>query len=123
MIKGTGIDIVETVRFSQVLQRRGERFLNRIFSSGERAACGNSVHRLAARFAAKEALFKALGTGLRSFRWREVQVANDRLGAPYFRFSPRLAAYLKEKGITRAHLSISHSRNCAVVQVILEGDE
>lgn len=123
MIKGTGIDIVETARFSQVLQRRGERFLNRIFSSGERAACGNSVHRLAARFAAKEALFKALGTGLRSFRWREVQVANDRLGAPYFRFSPRLAAYLKEKGITRAHLSISHSRNCAVVQVILEGDE
>lgn len=123
MIKGMGIDIVETARISRVLARRRERFLNRVFSSGEQASCGRSVHRLAARFAAKEALFKALGTGLRYFRWQEVQVDNDRLGAPYFCFSPRLSAYLKEKGITRTHLSISHSRNYAVVQVILEGDK
>ena len=104
-----GIDIVEVSRFSLALARRGERLIKRVFSPEERATCGASPHRLAARFAAKEAFYKALGTGMRSFRWREVEVKNDRLGAPYLCFSNRLAAHLAATGIKTAHLSLSHS--------------
>ena len=122
IIKGMGIDIVEVSRFSQALTRRGERLIKRIFSPDERATCGASPHRLAARFAAKEAFYKALGTGMRSFRWREVEVKNNRLGAPYLSFSSRLAAHLAAEGVKATHLSLSHSGNYAVAQVILEGE-
>lgn len=122
IIKGLGIDIIEVSRFSLALARRGERLLNRVFSPEERAACGVSPHRLAARFAAKEAFYKALGTGMRHYCWQEVEVKNDRLGAPYLCFSDRLSAHLGGKGVKKTHLSISHSRNYAVVQVILEGE-
>ena len=121
-IRGVGIDIVEVSRFSLALARRGERFVKRVFSPEERATCGASPHRLAARFAAKEAFYKALGTGMRHFRWREVEVKNDRLGAPYLSFSSRLSAHLATEGIRTAHLSPSPSGSYAVAQVILEGD-
>jgi holo-[acyl-carrier protein] synthase len=121
MIKGTGIDLVSIPRFTEVLNRRGRRLLEKVFSPLEREACHLRGHRLAGRFAAKEAFFKALGTGFRGFAWQDLEVRNDELGAPYLCFSERLAKRLKEQGITSAHLSISHDQEYAIAQIILEG--
>ncbi|NLW56936.1 MAG: holo-ACP synthase [Firmicutes bacterium] len=121
MIKGVGIDLIEVERVANVLERRRRRFLKRVFTPREIEECGQAVHRLAGRFAAKEALLKALGTGLRGLKWRDIEVNNNELGAPYFHFSEQLALYLQEAGVKRTHLTISHSKNYAVAQVILEG--
>ncbi len=121
MIKGIGIDLIEVERIARALERRRRRFLERVFTPGEVAECGRAVHRLAARFAAKEAFLKALGTGLRGLKWCDIEVKNNELGAPYFHFSPALAAYLREAGVKSAHLTIAHSKNYAVAQVVLEG--
>ncbi|MBA2133067.1 holo-ACP synthase [Capillibacterium thermochitinicola] len=120
MIKGIGTDIVEISRIANLMARRGETFLRRVFTPEELANCGRAAHRLAGRFAAKEAFFKALGTGFRGFKWHEVEVHNDELGAPYFSFSPRLRDYLLAQGVGKTHLSIAHSREYAVAQVIME---
>lgn len=120
MIKGLGIDIVETARLSEILRRRGRRFVQRVFTPEEEKVCGSSVQRLAGRFAAKEAFFKALGTGFRGFKWQDVEVSNNELGAPALRFCGRVSAHLREIGVVRVHVSISHDREYAVAQVILE---
>ena len=120
MIKGLGVDIIGVERFSQALARRRGRLVRRLFTPSEAASCGGSAERLAGRFAAKEAFYKALGTGLREFTWQDVEVKNNELGAPRLLFSPRLAAYLQEKGVCRSHISISHDREFALAQVILE---
>ena len=86
MIKGIGTDIVEISRIAALIAKRGETFLQRVFTPEELVHCGRAAHRLAGRFAAKEAFFKALGTGFRGFKWHEVQVCNGDLGAPYFSF-------------------------------------
>lgn len=121
MIKGVGIDLIEVDRVASVLARRRQRFLKRVFTPGEIEECGWKAHRLAGRFAAKEAFFKALGTGLRGFKWQEVEVKNNTLGAPYFHFSEQLLVYLQELEVANTHLTISHSKEYAVAQVILEG--
>ena len=102
MIKGLGIDIIEIGRIESLLKTRGEAARKRLFTPHELACCGRAVHRLAGRFAAKEAFFKALGTGLRRYNWQEIEVHNDPLGAPIFN-SPRVQAYLAEKGVTKTH--------------------
>ncbi|HEY8344440.1 MAG TPA: holo-ACP synthase [Bacillota bacterium] len=121
MIKGTGIDLVSIPRFNEALNRRGRRLLEKVFTPAEREACCWRAYKLAGRFAAKEAFFKALGSGFRGFKWHDLEVRNDELGAPYLHFSPRLAGHLEAQGITCAHLSISHDQEYAIAQVILEG--
>ncbi|NLY90723.1 MAG: holo-ACP synthase [Firmicutes bacterium] len=123
MIKGVGIDLVEIARIDTLMQKKREAAEKRLFTPHELACCGRAAHRLAGRFAAKEAFFKALGTGLRRYKWLEVEVHNDPLGAPHFQFSPRLQSYLRENGVTKTHLTIAHSKEYAIAQVILEGDE
>ncbi|HEY8391521.1 MAG TPA: holo-ACP synthase [Capillibacterium sp.] len=123
MIKGVGIDLVEIARIDRLMQKRKAAVEKRLFTPDELASCSRAVHRLAGRFAAKEAFFKALGTGVRRYKWLEVEVRNDSLGAPHFRFSPRLQSYLAENGVTRTHLTITHGKEYAVAQVILEGDD
>lgn len=121
MILGLGTDIVEVQRFHQVLTRHGERILDKLFTPEERQSCLDAPHRLAARFAAKEAFLKALGTGLRGMAWREISVVNDELGAPVLRCTGRAQSALQSLGAARVHVSLSHSRYYAVAQVILEG--
>ena len=121
MILGLGTDIVEVYRFQEALKRRGDKILTRLFTDDERRACLEAPRRLAARFAAKEAFVKALGSGLRGMTWREVWVQNDALGAPRLCCSGRVKAVLQSKGVERIHVSLSHSRHYAVAQVILEG--
>ena len=123
MIFGIGTDIVAVARMSELYARHGERSLDKLLSSDEIPLClGSSepARYLAKRFAAKEALGKALGTGIRApVLLTAITVLNDELGKPYFRFGGELAAYIAERGLT-AHLSISDERDSAVAFVVLE---
>lgn len=124
MILGTGIDIVEVERINLAVSRHGERFLRRVFTAGEIAYCESSdshrSQRLAARFAAKEATLKAFGLGLRDVKWTDIEVTRDPLGKPAIRLDGRLAEIARAQGVSRLHLSLSHSKDYAIAQVVAE---
>ncbi|BDG62401.1 holo-ACP synthase [Caldinitratiruptor microaerophilus] len=122
---GAGIDIIEVDRVRRAAERT-PRFLTRVFTPAELAYAGAAPahrwRRLAARFAAKEAALKALGTGLRRARWQEVEVVPGPLGRPGLRLTGSLAERAARLGVTALHLSISHSRHYAVAQVLALGE-
>ncbi len=126
MIVGTGVDLAETSRIEQALERHGERFSKRIYTPAEIAYCEkfkNKAERYAARFAAKEAAFKALGTGWRNgVRWLDVEVTHQPSGKPELSLAGRALEVARQLGVARASLSISHSDRYVVAQVILESD-
>jgi len=115
-----GVDIIEIPRIRQALDRWGERFLRRIYTPGETAYCRNRPPQLAARFAAKEAVMKALGTGIRGVGWREIEVVRERGRAPTIRLHGRAQKRAADMKIAELALSISHSRDYAVVMVVGE---
>ncbi|MGA3167413.1 MAG: holo-ACP synthase [Terriglobia bacterium] len=120
MIVGTGVDIAETSRLEEGLERHGERFTKRLFTPAEVAYCErfkNRGERYAARFAAKEAAFKALGTGL------DVEITHQPSGKPELVLTGRAQEVARGLGITRMAVSISHSDRYVVAQVIFEGDD
>lgn len=123
MIHGIGTDIVAVARMADYWQRHGERGLEKMLAPSEREACRQSpdpARFLAKRFAAKEALGKALGTGVRApMLLPDIGVDHDELGRPFFVFSPKLESHLAKRGLT-AHLSISDEQDYAVAFVILE---
>lgn len=123
MIFGIGTDIVAVARMAQYWQRHGERGLEKMLAPDEREACRKSPDQarfLAKRFAAKEALGKAFGTGIRApVLLPEITIGHDELGKPVFVFSPAIAAQFAERGLI-AHLSISDEQDYAVAFVILE---
>jgi holo-[acyl-carrier protein] synthase len=125
MIFGIGTDIAALARIESLHQRYGERFARRILSETEMAEFFKHAHParlLMKRFVAKEALAKALGTGLRHpVSMTQMTVTHDELGKPGFVFSLQLLDYIKQFGIERHHLSISDERDMAVAFVILEG--
>jgi holo-[acyl-carrier protein] synthase len=118
-----GIDIVELKRFAQVVERWGARFLQRIYTANELAYCKRRIPQLAARFAAKEAVMKALGTGIRGVGWKEIEIQRQRGKGPTITLHGR--AKLKAESIMMEELaiSISHSRDSAVVSVVGRRDE
>lgn len=124
MIIGTGIDIAEVPRIAQAIERFGERFLNRIFTDGERRYCdskANRVERYAGRFAAKEAAMKALGTGWsHGVRWRDCEVARKPGGRPTMLFHGKAREFASQLGVNNIALSITHTEEQAIAQVILE---
>jgi holo-[acyl-carrier protein] synthase len=124
MIVGTGIDIAEVPRIRQTIARFGDRFLQRIYTAGEIRYCdakANRVERYAARFAAKEAAMKALGTGWsRGVRWRDCEVARQPGSRPTIIFHGRAGDVAARLGVKNASLSISHTAEQAIAQVILE---
>ncbi len=126
MIVGTGVDIAETSRIEQSLAKHGERFAKRVFTPGEIAYCDrykNRAERYAARFAAKEAAFKALGTGWRDgVRWLDVEVTHQPSGKPELVLTRRAKELAQELGVSRMAVSISHSDRYVVAQVIFEAD-
>lgn len=126
MIVGTGVDITETARIEQALQRHGERFSKRLYTPQEIAYCEqfkNRAERFAARFAAKEAAFKALGTGWREgVRWLDVEVTHQPSGKPELVLTGRAAEIARALGVTRTAVSLSHSNHYAIAQVIFESD-
>lgn len=121
MISGIGIDLIEIARVESMLARWPERFVGRVFTPEEIAICESRTNRAsayAARFAAKEAFSKALGTGVdKDFSWKDFAVGRQNNGSPLPLLSPRLAARLKN---TKIHLSLSHSEHYATAVVILE---
>jgi holo-[acyl-carrier protein] synthase len=124
MIVGTGIDIVEVPRVAAALERFGRRFVERVFTQNEIRYCeskANRVERYAARFAAKEAAMKALGTGWkRGVTWRDVEVGRQPGGRPTLVFTGKAADFAAQLGTARALLSLSHTASEAIAQVILE---
>jgi len=124
MIVGTGIDIAEVPRIRQSIERFGDRFLQRIYTAGEMRYCdskANRVERYAARFAAKEAAMKALGTGWsRGVRWRDCEVVRLPGGRPAIAFHGKAGEIAARLGVKNAALSLSHTAEQAIAQVILE---
>jgi holo-[acyl-carrier protein] synthase len=124
MIVGTGIDIAEVPRIRQSIERFGERFLQRIFTDGEIRYCDSKMNRMeryAARFAAKEAAMKALGTGWNhGVRWRDCEVVRMPGGRPSIAFHGVASEFAAKLGVKNASLSISHTAEQAIAQVILE---
>lgn len=124
MIVGTGIDIAEVPRIRQSIERFGERFLQRVFTAGEIGYCdskANRFERYAARFAAKEAAMKALGTGWNhGVRWRDCEVTRRPGGRPTMTFHGKAAEFAAKLGVKNAALSLTHTAEQAIAQVILE---
>jgi holo-[acyl-carrier protein] synthase len=124
LIFGTGIDIIEVERIKQSLSGT-PAMKKKLYSTDEQEYCEQrrtGIYQcFAARFAAKEAFFKALGTGYRyGMAFHEIEVVNDELGKPFIKPHGKVQEFLKKNGITGVHLSISHVKNTAVAMVILE---
>jgi holo-[acyl-carrier protein] synthase len=124
MIVGTGVDITEVDRIEAAVKRFGDRFLKRVFTPEEVRYCmgkPNAAERLAARFAAKEAGMKAIGTGLRhGITWQDVEVVRLPGQRPILTFSGKAAEFAERLGCKRTHLSLSHTADQAIAHVILE---
>lgn len=120
MLEGLGVDIVEVARIEKALKKWGERFLQRVFTQRERDYCSKKAHpqqSLAARFAAKEAVLKAIGTGLSGgVSWTDVEVVNAESGKPEVRLGHTL---LEKIGNKKVLISISHTKEWAIAQAAL----
>ena len=126
MIVSIGIDIIEVARIREVLLRT-PRFVERVFTPAEHAYCEGrgavAAQHYAARFAAKEAALKAFQTGWRGgIAWHDVEVSSLESGAPVLIFHGPVLELFKSSGATRAHLSMSHTSEHAIAQVVLERD-
>lgn len=126
MIVGTGIDVCEIGRLQQAVERYGDRFLQRIFTTAELAYCQGkqrtAVESLAARFAAKEAAAKALGTGIANgIGWQDIEVTRQPDGSPALLLHGRAGERAAALRVAAAHLSLSHGRAVAIASVVLEG--
>lgn len=117
----TGIDLIEIPRIQSALDRYGERFLKRIFTDMEIAECRGQAEALAARFAAKEATVKALGTGIGPVAWLEVETRHHRSGEPYLILHGRAETIAKSLGLTQWAISLSHSKEMATAVVVAMG--
>lgn len=120
-IQGVGVDVVDVQRMKDVLARQGKVFLNKVFSDVEVTYCKTRkrpyIH-FAARFAAKEAVAKAMHTGWNgAFHWRDIEVVNDQSGAPHILLSHNVAKALEQCTV---HLSLSHTETTVVAFVVLE---
>jgi holo-[acyl-carrier protein] synthase len=125
MIIGIGMDLVEVQRVDRLLRRHPARARDRLFTAAEVAHCGGArspAESFAARFAAKEALFKALGTGWSGgASWREAEVVTDPEGAPRLRMHGRTRRLAEDRGVVHVHVSLTHTRELAGAYVVLEG--
>ncbi len=127
MIHGIGIDLIEVERIGKTTLRYGDRFYTKIFTENEINYCksksnlNNQSQCFAARFAAKEAFLKAIGTGLRNgLHWKDVEVSNDNLGKPNLVLRNTALEIIKKIKTSNISLSISHTKNAAIAVVILE---
>ncbi len=118
----TGVDLIETQRIQDAIDRHGERFLKRVFTPAEIDLCQGRPESLAARFAAKEAAAKALGTGIGDISWQEVEVLNDEQKAPLLLLSGAAAQRARLLGLTTWSASLSHNLTQAIALVVGIGE-
>jgi len=123
MILRTGIDIIEIERIQSVIDRYGERFLKRIFTQEEIDYSGRKTESLAARFSAKEAASKALGTGIGPVSWLEIEILGHELEAPMIALHGRAKAIAEFIGLDLWSVSLSHSQHYATAVVVAIGTE
>ena len=124
-VLGIGVDLVECARIERSLERFGERFLHRVFTDGEIAYSMSMkfpARHLAARFAAKEAVSKAFGTGIgKAMGWRNIDVRKKPSGEPYLVFSGPAQELAAKRGVASALITLSHTEHHAMASVVLEG--
>jgi holo-[acyl-carrier protein] synthase len=124
MLLGLGSDVIEIARIRESIERFGDRFLRRVFTEDEIAYCQrkkNAAESFAARFAAKEAGAKALGTGIsHGIAWPEIEVRREASGRPTLHWSGRASEMAGALGVRRSSLSLTHSRDLAMAVVVLE---
>ena len=124
-VLGIGVDLVECARIQRSLDRFGEKFLHRVFTHGEieySMSMKFPARHFAARFAAKEAVSKAFGTGIgKSMGWRDIDVHKKPSGEPFLVFAGGAEKLAKERGVTNALITLSHSEQHAVATIVLEG--
>lgn len=118
-VVGIGVDVVEIPRMRTALERTPS-LLGRLFTDRERDGCRSLVGALAARFAAKEAVAKAFGTGIRGFSFRDVEVLNDELGRPIVELHAGAARLAAELGVARVHLSLTTGADLAIAHAVAE---
>ena len=121
LILRTGVDLIEISRIEEVIARHGKRYLERIYTSAELEQFGRETESLAGRFAAKEAVAKALGCGIGPVRWKEIEVLGDEQNAPGLTLYGAAAQRARELGLQSWSVSISHSMSHAVAFVVAAG--
>ena len=115
-----GTDIVEIYRVAGVIQRWQDKFLQRVYTAAELRYCRGRVPELAARFAGKEAISKALGTGIRGLAWRDMEILPDPLGKPTVRLHDRALRRAEHLGLSDFQISLSHARDYAIAVVVAQ---
>ncbi|MFN8412473.1 MAG: holo-ACP synthase [Anaerolineales bacterium] len=118
----SGIDLIEIERVREAIERHSDKFVARIFTEREQRECGGRVASLAARFAAKEAAAKALGTGIGDVSWLEIEVGGDENNAPHLYLTGIAEQIAKEKGLVTWSVSLSHTHSHATALVIATGE-
>jgi holo-[acyl-carrier protein] synthase len=118
----TGVDLIEIERFEETVQRYGDRFLQRVFTEGELQECALNAASLAARFAAKEAVSKALGTGIGAVGWLEIEIRRGPAREPVLRLHGAAARLANELGLTTWSVSLSHTFTHALALAVAVGD-
>jgi holo-[acyl-carrier protein] synthase len=118
-----GIDVIEIARVRKVLQRHPDRFLQRVYTREEVAFCRGRVPELAARFAAKEAVMKALGTGARGLAWREIEILPNQRGKPLVYLHGKAAERSEAIGLRGVDISLTHSHELAIAAVVGAADD
>ncbi len=113
-----GVDFIEIARMERACRRWGERFRTRVFTPAELELCSGELPCLAARFAAKEAVAKALGTGIGPISWREIEVLRDGCGRPFLKLSGKAMARAEELRVKGWSVSLAHSRTMAIAFVV-----
>ncbi|NLV74299.1 MAG: holo-ACP synthase [Chloroflexi bacterium] len=117
----SGIDLIELARMERALSHARERFLQRVYTPAEQAYCRDRLEELAVRFAGKEAISKALGTGIMGISWVEMEILPDAHGKPQVILHGRALARAQELGLTEWSISLSHSDHYAVAMVVAAG--
>jgi holo-[acyl-carrier protein] synthase len=117
----TGVDLIEIARIETVLSRQGKAWLDRIFTPAELEYCGKRAESLAGRWAAKEAVAKALGSGIGDVSWKEIEILGDEQNAPTLILHGAAKSKAKERGLTNWSVSISHSQSHSVALVVAIG--
>lgn len=117
----TGVDLIEIARIEEVVSRHGKHYLERIYTPAELEQCGRRAESLAGRFAAKEAVAKALGSGIGDISWQEIEVLGDEQNAPIVTLHGTAGKRAKELGLETWSVSISHSQSHSVAFVVAVG--
>ncbi|MBL8062735.1 MAG: holo-ACP synthase [Anaerolineales bacterium] len=122
MILKTGVDLIDNIRVQEAIERHGERFLKRIFTEIELRASGGRIPSLAARFAAKEAVSKALGCGIGDVSWLDIEIHADENKAPYLVLHGEGQRLAKQSGLTTWSVSLSHTEKQSIAFVVACGE-